>query len=65
MDIDQYFRELVALSSPSLKEELVSSYIKEKMNSFGYEIREDSVGNLLCIEEKVENECFYQGIWIQ
>ncbi len=61
MDIDQYFRELVALSSPSLKEELVSSYIKEKMNSFGYEIREDSVGNLLCIRGKSRERMLLSG----
>lgn len=51
MGIDEYFRELVALSSPSLKEEKVSGYVKEKMSSFGYQIREDKCGNLVCFKD--------------
>ena len=51
MNIDEYFKELVKIPSPSLKEEGVSSYIKEKMASFGYSIREDSVHNLVCYKE--------------
>ncbi len=51
MNIDEYFKELVALSSPSLKEDKVSQYIKNKMSSFGYQIREDECGNLVCFKD--------------
>ena len=51
MNIDEYFKELVALSSPSLKEEKVSEYIKTRMTSFGYQLREDRCGNLVCFKD--------------
>ena len=61
MDIDQYFRKLVSLPSPSLKENLVSSYIREKMKCFGYEIREDSVGNMLCFRGEARGRMLLSG----
>ena len=41
------FRKLVNISSPSLKEEKISLFIKSYLTSLGFKYREDKVGNLL------------------
>lgn len=61
MNIDEYFKELVALSSPSLKEEKVSEYIKKKLSSFGYKIREDKCGNLVCFKDTDGDKIAFSG----
>ncbi|MBO5770589.1 MAG: M20/M25/M40 family metallo-hydrolase [Spirochaetales bacterium] len=47
MNVEKYFRELIAIPSPSKNECKVSSYMKEKLSSFGFSYREDEVGNIL------------------
>lgn len=41
------FETLVNISSPSLKEENISLFIKSYLTSLGFKVREDKVGNLL------------------
>ena len=47
MDVFEHFRNLVAIPSPSWKEDGVSSYIIMKMTEYGYFFKDDVRGNLL------------------
>lgn len=47
MNVFEHFRNLVALPSPSWKEDSVSSYIITKMKEYGFFFHDDSAGNLL------------------
>ncbi len=47
MNVFEHFRNLVALPSPSWREEGVSAYVIARMTEYGYYFRDDAVGNLL------------------
>ncbi len=52
MDLFESFRRLVAIPSPSWKEDEVAIYIKEKMADLCYSYDEDACGNLLFYRSK-------------
>lgn len=47
MKIEEYFKKLVHLPSPSKSEKAVSDYMKQILYSFGFYCKEDNAGNLL------------------
>lgn len=47
MNVFDHFRNLVAIPSPSWKEDGVSSYIIMRMTEYGYVFKDDECGNLL------------------
>ena len=47
MNVFDHFRNLVAIPSPSWKEDGVSSYIIMRMTEYGYVFKDDEYGNLL------------------
>ena len=47
MDIFEHFRNLIAIPSPSWKEDGVSSYLIREMEGYGYSFKDDEYGNLL------------------
>ena len=61
MNLERYFRELVALPSPSRDEGKVESYMKDKLSGFGYSFLEDSVGNLLFYKDKAGEKIMLSG----
>ena len=61
MNLERYFRELVALPSPSRDEGKVASYMKDKLSGFGYSFLEDAVGNLLFYKDKAGEKIMLSG----
>lgn len=47
MKVEEYFKKLIHIPSPSRNEGQVSDYMKERLLRFGFKYKEDSVGNLL------------------